>query len=327
MKLKIISDLHLEFSPFKISYDNEDILIIAGDISPNYSQALEPIIEYLRNNTSVYVIIIIGNHDYYYNTVEETNKNWKSFIRDRMYILQDDSIVINNVRFYGSTMWTNMNNKDTIIIQECQKYINDFNSIHNFTSETFCNIHEISRQKLEKTLSETTEPVVVITHHLPSYKSITPKWKNCSVIDSYASTDLDNLIHHKKVGIWIHGHTHDSLDYYDNNTRVICNPRGYTRFFRGFIKTENKKFNPAFTIDLDKEYRLIDWCSYSFQDLMRAAGWNDDTTKLYAMSQEDRNEEVKKMCRDSGWYWKDMKSYDTIYTAFSPNIDYIYNQK
>lgn len=57
---------------------------------------------------------------------------------------------------------------------------------------------------------------------------------------------------------------------------------------------------------------------------MRAAGRDEDTTVLYALRQEDRNREVKKMCQESGWYWKDMKSYDEIYTAFSPTIKYIF---
>lgn len=324
MKLKIISDLHLEFSAFKIPYDDENILIIAGDMSPNYDQALESILEYLKTNTSISVIVVLGNHDYYHNNIVIADKKWKTFSQDRLYVLQDESIVIDKIRFYGSTMWTDMKQRDPIIMNECLKYINDFRTIDDFTPEISCNLHEQSLQKLETTLKESAEPVVVITHHLPSYKSITDKWKNCSVIDSFASTDLDKLIKHPKVGMWIHGHTHDSLDYYDSNTRVICNPRGYTNVFRGFIKTENKKFNPNLVIDLDKQCRLVDWCTYSFKDLMRAAGRSDDTTVLYAMSQEDRNKEVKKMCQESGWYWKDMKSYETIYTAFSPNIKHVF---
>lgn len=324
MKLKIISDLHLEFSEFTIPYDKEDILIIAGDLSPCYEQALKPIYEYLDKNKETSVIIVLGNHDYYENDIENTCEKWKSLSNDRMFVLQDESIVVNKIRFYGATMWTNMKGGNQLIMKECSKYINDFKKIYNFTPDTFCELHELSRQKLEQTLEESIEPVIVITHHLPSYKSITYKWKNCSVIDSFASTDIDTLIHNQKVAIWIHGHTHDSLDYYDSNTRVVCNPRGYTHIVRGFLSTENRKFNPNLIIDLKNEYRLVDWCTYSFKDLMRAAGRDEDTTVLYALRQEDRNREVKKMCQESGWYWKDMKSYDEIYTAFSPTIKYIF---
>lgn len=323
MKLKIISDLHLDFSSFKIPYDGEDILIVAGDLSPSYEQSLEPILNYIETNTDTIVIIVLGNHDYYSNDIKIVDEKWKTFSRDRLHVLQDESIIIDKIRFYGSTMWTDMKKRNPIIMKECQKYINDFRTIYGFTPELACDIHEQSRQKLEKTLKESVEPVVVITHHLPSYKSVTDRWKDCSVIDSFASTDLDHIIHNPKVAMWIHGHTHDSLDYYDSNTRVICNPRGYTNIFRGFLKTENKKFNPNLVIDLSKENRLVDWCTYSFKDLMNAAGRSDDTIVLYDMSQEDRNKEVKKMCQESGWYWKDMKSYERTYTAFSPNIKYI----
>jgi hypothetical protein len=29
------------------------------------------------------------------------------------------------------------------------------------------------------------------------------------------------------VQLWIHGHTHQSYNYIEQGTRVICNPRGY----------------------------------------------------------------------------------------------------
>lgn len=66
------------------------------------------------------------------------------------------------------------------------------------------------------------------------------------------------------------------------------------------------------------EYTLISPCHYSFQDLMRAASRGTDTTELYGMSQDLRNEEVKKMCADAGWYWRDVSCGGVVYTAFSP---------
>ena len=28
--------------------------------------------------------------------------------------------------------------------------------------------------------------------------------------------------------LWLHGHTHNNIDYYIGNTRVLCNQRGYS---------------------------------------------------------------------------------------------------
>jgi hypothetical protein len=57
----------------------------------------------------------------------------------------------------------------------------------------------------------------------------------------------------KPIDVWIHGHTHVSLDYnwkINGNeklmTRVVCNPRGYP--WRGL--PENDKFDPNKIIEV-----------------------------------------------------------------------------
>ena len=45
-----------------------------------------------------------------------------------------------------------------------------------------------------------------------------------------------------RARLWIHGHTHDSFDYRLNETRVVCNPRGYA--------TEGVNENPWFDLNL-----------------------------------------------------------------------------
>jgi len=63
-------------------------------------------------------------------------------------------------------------------------------------------------------------------------------------------------------------------------------------------------------------------CKYSFQDLLYAYDPLSDNIhlhKLYALSQNERNKKVKKMCDQIGWYYKDVRGKDgVIYTAFSP---------
>ena len=64
-----------------------------------------------------------------------------------------------------------------------------------------------------------------MTHHLPHWRSIHPKYEGIRSNPSFAS-DLDHLVR-LPVTLWVHGHTHESLDYVSNGTRVVCNPRGY----------------------------------------------------------------------------------------------------
>lgn len=79
------------------------------------------------------------------------------------------------------------------------------------------------------------------------------------------------------------------------------------------------------TTNVPKGYKLYYPCDYSFNDLkneVRDEGYNIISLKeLYAMSQENINTEVKKMCVRAGWYWKDVIGFGNIvYTAFSPDI-------
>jgi Icc-related predicted phosphoesterase len=79
---------------------------------------------------------------------------------------------------------------------------------------------------LERKLTEAFDgPTVVVSHHLPHRQSIHPKYQGNPLNPCFAS-DLARLVR-APVALWIHGHTHESMDYVVNGTRVVCNPRGY----------------------------------------------------------------------------------------------------
>ena len=91
---------------------------------------------------------------------------------------------------------------------------------------------------LKKLINETFQgKTVVVTHHCPSWNSVTPKYQSNLLSACFASR-LEDLL--GKSELWIHGHTHESFDYDINGTRVVCNPRGYV--LRGAI--ENSSFDP-----------------------------------------------------------------------------------
>ena len=88
-------------------------------------------------------------------------------------------------------------------------------------------------------------PTVVITHHAPSARSIHPRFHGSMLNASFVS-NADHLAGGDRVQLWVHGHTHDSFDYHLNGTRVVCNPRGYSK--GGVI--ENSHFDPHFIVEL-----------------------------------------------------------------------------
>ena len=63
-------------------------------------------------------------------------------------------------------------------------------------------------------------------------------------------------------------------------------------------------------------------CKYSFQDLMNVCRVHIDLKDLYALSQEHRNNIVKRMCTMARWHWRDIIGDNgVLYTAFSPELD------
>jgi predicted phosphodiesterase len=87
---------------------------------------------------------------------------------------------------------------------------------------------------------------IVITHHMPSYRLCHPRFGN-EINGGFAADCDDILASDYAPDIWVHGHTHDQINRQLDRTRVVCNPRGYTREW----ETEFNKFgaNPVF-IDL-----------------------------------------------------------------------------
>ena len=247
MRIKLLSDLHLEHYPFTVDYGGEDILVLAGDISPSFFHAKCLVENYLDKTEKVEVVYVTGNHDYFGSDIHTVDKMWRQFKHPRFHFLQNDSVVLGGVRFFGSTMWTDMILGDPDAMRVCRLMMGDFYHIKGFSPGICTALHYTARTNLASVLEASKEKVIVITHHLPSYKSIDARYADNPSNPSFASTDLDDLIHHDKVIAWYHGHTHHNLDYMDQNTRVVCNPRGYVKK----SSTENKNFDKELIMEIN----------------------------------------------------------------------------
>lgn len=96
----------------------------------------------------------------------------------------------------------------------------------------------------EKLQDDFPGPTILVSHHLPHPRSIHRKYQGSPLNPSFAS-DLSRLMG-SPVALWIHGHTHESCDYFEGGTRVVCNPRGYGPF------ELNAAFDPILTIEVDR---------------------------------------------------------------------------
>lgn len=89
-----------------------------------------------------------------------------------------------------------------------------------------------------KFLSENiTKNSIVVTHHLPTYKSVHPKYHG-SELNRFFVCEMDNIIEKNKPNYWLHGHSHENQDYRLFNSKVICNPYGYPGESKDFISNK-----------------------------------------------------------------------------------------
>jgi len=117
---------------------------------------------------------------------------------------------------------------------------------YKLTPEYTISVHKQSVEFIQKVLTEKKDsPVVVITHHGPTFMSINEKYRKDVYMNGGYASDLSNLIlDNENIRVWVHGHMHDPVDYQVGNTRVVSNPKGYV----GYDDTSN--FNPDFYFEV-----------------------------------------------------------------------------
>jgi hypothetical protein len=104
-------------------------------------------------------------------------------------------------------------------------------------------IHRVQRAWLADQLSNPfSGKTVVVTHHLPHPSSVHEKYRGDALNPCFAS-NLSVLVGPPAI-LWLHGHTHESMDYAVGGTRVVCNPRGY------LPDEPNPNFKPDLVIEI-----------------------------------------------------------------------------
>ena len=237
MKIRLLSDLHLEGYPYYYEYKNEDILVLAGDIHTSGRHSF--IIDQIPNN--VQILMVAGNHEYYSSDFNSVNE-WADALHEEypnFCFLENRSIKIGGVNFYGGTMFTDFNLYGDVdkAIAFAKRGIADFTWIENngkrWSTDNHLEQHAIFKTGLEKFLTETHDKRVVISHFVPSPSCMDPQYKD-SLLNPYFISDMDKYMGWK--GLWLFGHTHSSMDKMIGDTRLLCNPKGYgTENSRGFI--------------------------------------------------------------------------------------------
>lgn len=250
MKFQIASDLHYEF-PENQDFlmvnplvKSADILILAGDIGYMKTCEYE---EYLMDLTRYWdmVFTIPGNHEFYDGRVDVNSVYPKYDFRfGRLSILNNQTRIIDGVKFIFSTLWTHVDFEQRFKVENS---LNDFKLVKSGNSHLTTEItNDFHKESLEFLMDEVEYDgkVVVVTHHLPSFQAIDPEYRR-STINAGFATELSNIIKfNPQIKVWVHGHSHGSFDTMIGECRVVRNPLGYTQY------NENPNFKHDFVIEV-----------------------------------------------------------------------------
>lgn len=208
MQFAVISDLHIDVHPLDIASLGIDVpvdlCIVAGDLHPD-NFARHNFLSNLEQRIQSEVLFIPGNHDYWGSTPALRNSQ---------------RIKVKDVAIAGATLWTELSPTEWVLYM---LNLADYRYIRNWEEDVYRLAHSNQKAYLM-----TSEADIIVSHHGPSWQSISPQFKgnelNCAFVNDM---DYEIAALKKPPKFWIHGHVHSSFDYYIDQTRVICNPRGY----------------------------------------------------------------------------------------------------
>lgn len=233
MKIKYISDIHLEFyKPAvipnlirNIEPSSDEVLILAGDIGNPYSESYATFLEYVdRSFKRVY--IILGNHEFYKHgeSIEHTLEHVTTYFTKfaNIKFLNNTCDFFEGYHFVGTTLWST--------ITDPRYKINDVHQIKGLDIHKYNALNRVSVKFLEDSMKE-LENVIIITHHVPSYSLIDSQYKTCEA-DKYNQwfyCNMDDFISQNrgKIKCWIYGHTHTASRTLIHDIPFVCNPMGY----------------------------------------------------------------------------------------------------
>lgn len=234
MKLRLLSDLHLEGGLHKELYDSKDadVLVIAGDLHCGPDACWDQLKQFAENVENV--VYVPGNHEYYRYHIEDFDekiRDWSKYTN--IHFLNPGDVTVKGVHFIGAALWTNFA-EDHISKITVPRMINDFKLISHgylsdrFTADKCCELYDKHIKYIKQAYDVYKGTKVIVTHFLPDRACISPQFRGENLINNYFANNLGEWISDlKDVPYWLFGHTHDNVDLMIGDTRVIANPYGY----------------------------------------------------------------------------------------------------
>jgi predicted MPP superfamily phosphohydrolase len=240
---QIASDLHLphwrhrQGHPLHFVIEPKaDLLILAGDLcngvpceeDRRWLQTLSDLADWPSG-----IVLVLGNHDHYGTDLDRVAHEWrKALSGTRIQILDRDVIPVGGLRIAGCTLWTDFDRGSPLLPFHAQQTLADYRHLVKDgrlarPSDILYAHYRDLNWLLDLPPGSPDSPLVVVTHHAPSWNSVQPDRIGDPLNGAYVSAS-EWVAEQIRPAIWVHGHVHARFDYLlHDTTRVVCNPVGY----------------------------------------------------------------------------------------------------
>ena len=272
MNIQLLSDLHLESNPHFVAWPTPgaDVLVLAGDIGsyqPDSSLTRLGVEDFGLARFSprpvgeggadwpTPVLFIPGNHEYDGQEFDDATRRLRAACdRWGLIWLEQQSVMLQGVRFVGCTLWTDFDalSGDSLsaslagrdqAFRAANYYLRKNHSLRDGVPMLAPEVRELGLQSqawLRAALAQPFNgPTVVVTHFAPSLLSADPRYGLTPGTAGFCNA-LDDLL--PAAPLWLHGHLHCSQDYLSQGCHVVANPLGYAH------NGEQKSFRPELLI-------------------------------------------------------------------------------